>query len=378
MANIKFEVLKMGASDFRQGNQFLRSNKFEEAVTAYRRAIARNPNFHWSYHRLGEALEQLGRLEETVAAYRQAVQLKPDSVWPYFHLGRVLRILGRGEEARKVERKIVEVQRNSVKMRSLSEPSVDSRIRYNEAKTEIRLPNFIIIGAMKGGTTSLYHYLASHPEIVPSTPKETNFFRETKLYNKGLKWYQSLFKKGGKYFFEASPNYTKRHYFSDIPARMYSILPEVKLIYVLRDPIQRLLSHYVYNYFKGRESGPFSKVIKDINSNYIQTSKYYFQIQAFLEYYSDQQLLVVESEQLFKNPAMVVSNIFNFLGIRLEYNPAILEKRFNDSRDNKCNGKLIEKPSLSPTEMSILTATIAPDVEKLRNFTGLKFSDWSL
>ncbi|NEP87858.1 MAG: tetratricopeptide repeat protein [Okeania sp. SIO2C2] len=127
MANIKFEVLKMRASDFRQGNQFLRSNKFEEAVTAYHRAIADNPTFHWSYHKLGEALERLGCLEESVRAYRNAVELKPDLAGSYVDLRRVLRLLGWEEEAIKVETKMVEVQEKFPQIDLLLEPSVDSQ-----------------------------------------------------------------------------------------------------------------------------------------------------------------------------------------------------------------------------------------------------------
>ena len=267
------------------------------------------------------------------------------------------------------------------------------------------LPNFIIIGAMKGGTSSLYNYIASHPDIVPSSIKETDFFKTSDDFNKGLNWYKSLFNKDGKYAFEASPNYTKRHIFPGVPARMFSILPEIKLIYVLRDPIERVVSHYVHNYANGRESRSFSEALKDTNCNYIQTSKYYFQIQAFLEYYSSKQLLLMESEQLHKDPVKVLSDVFKFLGISPKYDATILKKRFHESSakkrrsflEQKLSGKTnnpyllssirtitkpfrksIKRPSLSPVEKGMLAAVIVSDVEKLRHFSGLSFSDWSL
>ncbi len=267
------------------------------------------------------------------------------------------------------------------------------------------LPNFIIIGAMKGGTTSLYRYIASHPDIIPSSSKETDFFKTSSDFNKGIDWYQNLFYGNGEYAFEASPNYTKRHLFPDVPARMYSILPDAKLIYVLRDPIERIVSHYVHNYARGRESRAFSQVVKDTSSNYIQTSKYYFQIQAFLEYYSDRQLLILESEQLNKYTTNVLSIVFRFLGISANYDPTLLEERFHESSDKKRLSRLerslcrrtnnpyllasirkitkpwrqsIERPTLSPKDRQMLVEEIAPDIEKLRQFTGLTFSDWSL
>lgn len=267
------------------------------------------------------------------------------------------------------------------------------------------LPNFIIIGAMKGGTSSLYYYIASHPDIIPSIPKETNFFKTGNDFNKGLNWYESLFAGNGKYAFEASVNYTKRHIFPGVPERMYSVLPGIKLIYVLRDPIERVVSHYVHNYAEGTESRSLSEIVKDSNSNYVQTGKYYFQIQAFLEYYSDKQLLLIESEQLRKDPVKIVNDVFEFLGIPSEYDLAILRKRFHESSLKKRHSlleqkltqytnnpyliagirkiakpfrKSIESPRLSAVKRGMLADAIAPDVEKLRHFSGLSFSEWSL
>ena len=267
------------------------------------------------------------------------------------------------------------------------------------------LPNFIIIGAMKGGTTSLYRYIASHPNIIPSLIKETDFFKTSSDFNKGINWYEPLFQGNGNYAFEASPNYTKRHIFPNVPARMHSILPETKLIYVLRDPIERIISHYVHNYSHGRESRSFSEAITDANSNYIQTSKYYFQIQAFLEYYSDKQLLLVDSEQLKKETANVLRDVFRFLEISTDYDATLLEKSFHESSKKKRPSELeqalcrktnnpyllagirkitkpfqksIERPILLQSDKEILAKAIAPDVDKLRKFTCLDFPDWSL
>lgn len=259
---------------------------------------------------------------------------------------------------------------------------------------------------MKGGTTSLYYYISSHPDIEPSSIKETDFFKTTDDFSKGLNWYKALWKDKGTYTFEASPNYTKRHIFPGVPERMYSILPHIKLIYILRDPIERIVSHYIHNYAHGRESRPFSEAIKDANSNYIQTSKYYFQLQAYLEYYQEEKILIIESEKLHKDPVKVLDDVFAFLGVAAEYNDknAIFEKRFHTSglkrrrsfieqelskkisnrfllrairKISKPFKKTIKRPVLSSVEREILSAEIAPDVEKLRRFSGIDFSDWA-
>ncbi len=258
---------------------------------------------------------------------------------------------------------------------------------------------------MKGGTTSLFFYMASHPDIIPSSIKETNFFKTNYDVNKGVNWYSNLFKGNGRYAFEASPNYTKQQLFPDVPRRMHSCLPKVKLIYLVRDPIERMISHYMHNLSHGRESRSFSKVARDTDSNIIQTSKYFFQIQAFLKYYSDEQLLLIESEQLVKNTASVLKNVFRFLGIPPDYDATLLEKKFHESKNKMRKSSLermlirkiknayllariqkitkpfqkrIVRPLISSDDREIMLEILRPDIDKLRQFSGLKFSDWSL
>ena len=190
------------------------------------------------------------------------------------------------------------------------------------------LPDFIIIGAMKCGTSSLYRYIASHREIICSSTKETDFFNNTSNFNQGIDWYQSFFQGEGKFCFEASPNYTKRDKYPHVPERMHSVLPKIKLIYLVRDPIKRVISHYIHNYSNGREWRSLSEAVQEANNKYIQTSKYFFQIEAFLEYYSDQQLFILELEQLNKNPANTLNDVFQFLEIPADYDTNIIQKKF--------------------------------------------------
>ena len=171
------------------------------------------------------------------------------------------------------------------------------------------LPDIVVIGSMKAGTTSLFRYLASHPDVVPSSVKETNFFTTDEDFNKGLDWYRSLFRQAGRSAIEASPNYTKRHVFPGVPARMQAILPDARLIYLLRDPVDRIVSHYIHNYANGRETRPLSEIVTNPDSGYIQTSRYYFQLQAFLAFYPEQQICLVESERLRNDTAQVVNEV---------------------------------------------------------------------
>ena len=268
------------------------------------------------------------------------------------------------------------------------------------------LPKFIIIGAMKAGTTSLFHYLVSHPGTEGSSVKETDFFLKEDHFSQGLSWYESLWSENDSLCaFEASPNYTKRHLSPNVPERMHSVLPDIKLIYVLRDPIERLISHYVHNYSHGRESLSFSEALSDKKSNYVLTSKYYFQLEAFLEFYSKDQILIVQSEKLRKQPVEIFGEICTFLKLSSEYDESILGKRFHESgaksrksdlefkllesvknrvlrgvigRVGKYFRRPIERPVLSPVERESLCEELRPDIDQLRKFTGKDFAGWSV
>ena len=266
-------------------------------------------------------------------------------------------------------------------------------------------PHFIVIGAMKSGTSSLYRYVASHPDVSPSSTKETDFFTTDSNFRRGVEWYSSLFRDEGKIAFEASPNYAKRHLFPGVPGRMHSVLPRAKLAYVLRDPIDRAVSHYTHSRLTGRESRPFSEAIQDPASKYIQTSKYFHQLEAFLEHYRKSQILFVESDGLHSDTTNAVTEIFRFLGLSPTCNDRILKRRFHVtcrwSRGRVIGqeipgrakepgmhsgldstyappGQSVERLRLSSADLKTLSNALTPDVDKLRRFSGLAFPGWSL
>lgn len=183
------------------------------------------------------------------------------------------------------------------------------------------LPNFIVIGAMKCGTSSLHYYLSLHPEVFMSTPKELDFFVAERNWDKGLEWYESHFaldKKSNKVkiYGEASTNYTKYPAFKGIPGRIQSLLPDARLIYLIRNPIDRICSHYMHNYYEEIETRPFSEALSSFNDNhYINCSKYYMQLEQYLEYYSMESILVITTEELRKSPLDTMKKVFTFLGI---------------------------------------------------------------
>lgn len=174
------------------------------------------------------------------------------------------------------------------------------------------LPNLIIIGAMKAGTSSLQYYLRQHPEVLMSAEKELNFFIEARNWNRGVAWYASQFGPGPVRG-EASPNYSAARRFPGVPERMHSVVPDAKLIYLVRDPVERAISHWVHNYSAGAEDRPFEEAIR--RWIYVERSLYWKQMEAFLAHFPREQILVLESEHLRTARAVTLRRVFEFLGV---------------------------------------------------------------
>ncbi|MBN1797232.1 MAG: sulfotransferase domain-containing protein [Spirochaetales bacterium] len=203
------------------------------------------------------------------------------------------------------------------------------------------LPDFIIIGAQKSGTSSLYSYLFQHPQVLPSFGKEVHFFDgglnpNIDNFKKGHAWYRAHFplkKKLGSHSktFEASPLYI----FNPLtPKRIFDLIPQVKIIALLRNPTERAISHYFHEKRKGRESLPIMEALqkeeerlhsvlenKDykntifIRYSYKSRGLYRQQLDRFLTYFPRSQILVLSSEEFFGKPAATLKQVFEFVGV---------------------------------------------------------------
>ena len=129
-------------------------------------------------------------------------------------------------------------------------------------------PNLIIIGGLKCGTTSIHHYLGLHPEIQMSKPKELNFFVSELNWDLGLDWYKARFDARFEVRGESSPHYTNLPRFTGVAERIRQHCPDAKLIYMVRDPIKRVLSHWVHAKGAGYESGDIDEVLSRPDSAY--------------------------------------------------------------------------------------------------------------
>jgi sulfotransferase family protein len=190
-----------------------------------------------------------------------------------------------------------------------------------------RLPDFIIVGGMKCGTTSLYEYLLRHPAIFMSANKEPDFFSDSEVFEKGENWYRALFQDAepNQVCGEASTSYTRnREYrigsngkdwvdYSAAPQRMREMIPDVKLIYIVRNPVERAYSHYSFN-MQYDSIIPFADAASRDNS-IIETGMYTNHINRYLEQFPANQLLVVLADDLKRDPSKVLSQVQSFLEV---------------------------------------------------------------
>lgn len=225
---------------------------------------------------------------------------------------------------------------------------------YRQITSGLRsLPDFIIIGAQKSGTSSLFYYLKQHPQILPSFKKEVHFFdggldRSVDNYKKGKEWYCAHFPlricvKGHLKTGEASPLYI----FNPLaPKRIFGLIPKVRLIAILRNPTERAVSHYFHVRRKGgeqlhmidafrEEDNRLKSVLqnKDFknpilkNFSYKSRGLYKQQLERYLEYFHWDQILVINSENFFKEPNTTLRRVFDFLEIDKEFKVKNLKPR---------------------------------------------------
>jgi hypothetical protein len=179
-----------------------------------------------------------------------------------------------------------------------------------------RLPNFLIIGAMKSGSTTLYNHLRDHPRAFLTSYKEPEFFVAEKTWSRGLAWYEGLFADAGDALAvgEASTAYTKFTEFRGVPARISSVVPDARLIYILRQPIERIRSMYEHMVLTGRERRPIDEAVVN-DSMYIGPSLYAANIRRYLDYFPLEQLHVVLTDDLEQDLVGTMSRVTDFLSL---------------------------------------------------------------
>lgn len=262
---------------------------------------------------------------------------------------------------------------------------------------------------MKCGTSSLHNYLSLHPDIFMSTPKEVDFFAGVNE-NRGVDWYKSLFPTNHAIRGESSQNYSKAHnpLYAHASTNIAKLIPDVKMIYLVRDPVERYRSHILENAYG---ECPESVQLNTELDSYVKTGLYHFQLSCFLKHFDACQLKVVALERLKSQRLAVMNDIFQWLGVeqltdpkrfdfitnhheskqvpylmRVNFGYRVLNAfspslaaRFGNSRAVQRAFKVLPvKIDLDDKQQKRLVERFQTDTEQLRQLTGMPFSEWSV
>jgi hypothetical protein len=246
------------------------------------------------------------------------------------------------------------------------------------------MPDFLIIGAQKCGTTSLYQYLSQHPQIRPAAQKEVHFFNF--FFSKGVDWYLEQFPNrtagAGWLTGESSPYYI---FHPLVAQRVWRLFPEVKLIVLLREPVARAWSHYHHEVRLGYEKlcfedaialeperlqGETEKILTDEtyysfnhqHCTYLSRGKYAEQLLRWMELFPKKQFLILKSEEFYANPAESVKPVFEFLGLP--------DCRLAEYRKYNAG----EYPPICDSTQRYLREYFQPHNQRLEDYFGIKFS----
>lgn len=222
-----------------------------------------------------------------------------------------------------------------------------------------RLPNFLIIGAMKCGTSTLHEQLARQRGIFMSEPKEPNFFSDDEIYEGGISFYESLFARSAvaQLRGESSTHYTKLPTYPRTLERMRSLLPDLKIIYMMRHPIERLVSHYMHEVSLRFIRAPIDRAVEE-HSELVDYGCYHMQLSPYLAAYGRGNVLPVFLEHMQRHPQAALEHVCDFLGY--EGKPEWVDEvsRENASRERLRMGSigrtLYENPMLTRLRRALL------------------------
>lgn len=278
------------------------------------------------------------------------------------------------------------------------------------------LPNLLIVGAAKAGTSSLHAYLDEHPSISMSREKELQLFNRPDDWREKLDWYRTNFLVRTPVRGESSPAYSMDPRFGDVPARIQETIPHARIIYLVRDPIPRALAHFVEWTFLRVEQRPFEEAFADLeepSNAYVMSSRYAHQIGKYRERFPDSRVLVLDQRDLLSRRRETLRRVFEFLEVDPDFWTPEFEREHNVGQQKmrlngvgwwlaekkmylpalrvaakmpdrvgrgalRAIGSDIERPVPSEAMMERLRDALRADADWVRSYTGKPFSDWSV
>lgn len=259
----------------------------------------------------------------------------------------------------------------------------------------------IVIGGMKCGTSSLHLYMNAHPSIQMSARKELDFFIEERNWSRGPEWYYAQLPTGEGWVGEASPNYTKYPEFKGVAQRMAETVPNAKLIYIVRHPIERAVSSYIHGVARGWECRSINDALRDPESSvHVMPSCYGLQLQQYLDFFDRDSIFISSMEHMRSSRKLFMEEIFGFLNVESQFQSPVFEQIKNPALGRTrptaftrrliglpggkyaraALGKFIE-PQIGTQNISVETREslrefLRADIEQFRLLSGKQFSEW--
>lgn len=232
------------------------------------------------------------------------------------------------------------------------------------------LPDFIIIGSMKAATSTLHMQLAQHAGIFMSNPKEPCFFSDDAQFARGMNWYESLFAASHPSDIrgESSTHYTKLPTYPRTIARMKQYLPaHIRFIYIIRHPIDRLISQYIHEWTQSVISAPIDVAI-DRHPELIDYSRYAMQIEPYIQAFGCERVLPIFFERLSAHPQSELERVGGFIGYKspLRWNESIKDNVSADRmRASRWRDVLINAPGMKQLRRSFVPQSLRDRIKRL-------------
>jgi sulfotransferase family protein len=290
------------------------------------------------------------------------------------------------------------------------------------------LPNLVVIGARKCGTTSLHRYLSVHPEIWMSTQKELGLFRVNRGdWRSRIDWYKAQFPVPAAVRGESTPGYSAYPLGPDVPARMQETIPTARLIYLVGDPLRRITAQWVHWYAYGYDrepkylsarnaDQPLADILRswsDPRNAYVAPSRYATQLERYLRHFPQERILLVDQSELKRRRKDTLTNVFRFLGVDPEFespefsaelNPGAHKRRQLSSywrlrrgllqaggsripasirqpigsRLGRVLSRPVARPEIRDQFPAGLVELLHEETDRLRALTGQSFESWSV
>ena len=232
------------------------------------------------------------------------------------------------------------------------------------------MPSVFCIGAPRSGTTALHQHLALHPEICVSWPKEPNYF--TANFGQGKDWYSRFFPHNAKVTIDFSTSYS--HYLNcPVVERIYAYAPEAKFIFLLRDPLDRLVSNYKYNWVKNGYRASFAQAA--YQDYLLVSSLYYYTIFRFLRRFPLERFHLINTRSLQIAPVDVLSKLYDFLKLR-KYAPIAVRTPNSIDHVAKETSQVIPPIAFPPNLQEQLWFDLSYDWNRLSSLTAFNVHRW--